>query len=71
MSSGRVVIDVERCKGCYLCQLYCPRELIVVSGEINSSGYHPVELEDMERCTGCSFCADICPDLAIEVYREQ
>jgi 2-oxoglutarate ferredoxin oxidoreductase subunit delta len=71
---GKVVINRERCKGCYLCMSVCPNEAIFISGSLNQQGYYPVEPRDNENngkgCIGCALCAIICPDIAIEVYRE-
>jgi 2-oxoglutarate ferredoxin oxidoreductase subunit delta len=73
---GRITIDRELCKGCYLCASVCPRELITVSERLNKKGYYPAECLDTPRpeggdgCTGCATCAIVCPDIAIEVYRE-
>jgi len=60
----------ERCKGCRLCTTVCPKNLVVMSGQINDMGYHPASVLEMEKCTGCALCAMICPDLVIEVQRE-
>lgn len=71
MPKGRIVINVEACKGCQLCTSACPSGLIQMSTSFNSKGYRPAELVDLaQRCTGCALCAMICPDAAIEVYRE-
>jgi 2-oxoglutarate ferredoxin oxidoreductase subunit delta len=71
---GKVVIDSERCKGCYLCMSVCPSEAIFVSSTLNQQGYYPVEPSnngiDGKGCIACAMCAVICPDIAIEVYRE-
>ena len=73
---GRIIIDRELCKGCYLCISVCPNNLIAVSDKLNQMGYSPVESKKTEgkegepKCTGCAMCAIVCPDLAIEVYRE-
>lgn len=71
MAKGRVVIDVERCKGCELCRDACPHDVLALAGELNSKGYRPVILLDPEHdCTGCALCATVCPDGCITVYRE-
>ena len=71
MAKGRVVIDVERCKGCELCRSACPPDVLVLAEELNSKGYRPVVLLDPEHeCTGCALCATVCPDACITVYRE-
>ena len=68
---GRVVIDSEKCKGCYLCVDVCPKQILKPSKEYNSKGIYPVEFEDKDnKCIGCAMCAKRCPDIAIvEVYR--
>jgi len=60
-----VTIDRERCKGCLLCASFCPKGLFTVSDELNTLGYHPVEMKDTDRCSGCAVCATVCPDMAI------
>jgi len=66
----RVIIDVERCKGCSLCVEACPRDLIVIGKTPNIQGYFTAIYEDKSgKCTGCALCAEMCPDVAIEVYK--
>jgi 2-oxoglutarate ferredoxin oxidoreductase subunit delta len=70
MARGRVVIDVDRCKGCGLCTHVCPVEILALSTEVfNARGYHPVVVSDAEACIGCASCAAICPDVVFTVYR--
>jgi 2-oxoglutarate ferredoxin oxidoreductase subunit delta len=64
-----IVIDFERCKGCYFCIETCPKELIEAGEEVNALGYRPVVQKNGDECTGCCLCAEVCPDTAIEVYR--
>ncbi len=68
---GRVVIDSEKCKGCYLCVDVCPKKILKKSSGYNSKGIYPVAFEDDKKeCIGCAMCAKRCPDIAIvEVYR--
>ncbi len=71
MAKGRVVIDVERCKGCELCREACPADVLHLADDLNSRGYRPVILLDPEHdCTGCALCAVMCPDGCITVYRD-
>ena len=68
---GRIVIDRDVCKGCYLCINACPKGLLKKSDEPNLHGDFPVEFKDEKNeCIGCAMCAMNCPDVAIrKVYR--
>ena len=68
--TGKIVIDTERCKGCGLCVVACPKEIIVISGKSNKNGYFPAQ-KDNDGCTACAMCALMCPDAVIEVYRDE
>lgn len=71
MAKGRIMIDEEKCKGCELCLMVCPYELIQLASPYNSKGYRPARLVDPnQRCTGCMLCAMFCPDAVITVLRE-
>jgi 2-oxoglutarate ferredoxin oxidoreductase subunit delta len=67
----KVVIDVERCKGCELCVTFCPPKVLAMSRTLNARGFYPVTLIDEERCTSCAACAIVCPDMAITVYKAE
>jgi len=68
--AGKIIIDIERCKGCGLCVAVCPKNCIVISEHSNKIGYFPAQANNTD-CTGCAICAIICPDAAIEVYRDK
>lgn len=68
---GAVVVDAERCKGCELCVVACPMEVLALSGEVNGKGYRFSRMVSPETCTGCASCASVCPDSCITVYRQK
>ena len=70
MAKFQVRFDGDICKGCELCRSVCPKELIVMSHEINNKGYSPASITDQASCIGCRSCALICPDGAISIYKE-
>jgi 2-oxoglutarate ferredoxin oxidoreductase subunit delta len=68
---SKIVIDELRCKGCGLCTITCPKNLIALSEKINNQGYTPAIFDSTQAaCTGCLLCAEICPDVAIMVFKE-
>ena len=67
---GAVVVDTERCKGCNLCVVACPLDVLALSAkEVNKRGdtFAQTVLED--TCIGCASCATVCPDGCISVYK--
>ena len=67
---GAVDIDIERCKGCDLCVVACPCDVLTLKKkEVNDRGYHYAADTNPEGCIGCAACATVCPDGCITVYR--
>ncbi|MCK4802814.1 4Fe-4S binding protein [bacterium] len=67
---GKIIINIEQCKGCKLCVIFCPKQLIKLSEKLNPAGYHPAEFIDNGQCNSCGLCYQMCPDVAIEVWKE-
>jgi pyruvate ferredoxin oxidoreductase gamma subunit len=54
----RPVIDLEKCKRCFLCYLYCPEAAM----RLDADNFPHV---DYEHCKGCMICYEECPTDAI------
>jgi 2-oxoglutarate ferredoxin oxidoreductase subunit delta len=65
---GKIVVDIERCKGCGICIPVCPNDVIALAKEVNGKGYHYAEMI-IDECIGCANCAIVCPDGVISVYK--
>jgi 2-oxoglutarate ferredoxin oxidoreductase subunit delta len=65
---GKVEIDRERCKGCYLCVRACPVKVLEPDTQMNSTGVYPSLAKYAEKCIACGSCYMMCPDACIEVY---
>ena len=63
----KIFIDSERCKGCEYCSYVCSKQIIRISKDYNSKGYHYAIIEGNIECLGCRFCAIMCPEIAIEI----
>ena len=66
---AHIEVNEELCKGCGLCTVTCPFNLLSLGEHLNSKGYHPAVQKNAEKCTGCKLCAMMCPDIAITVYK--
>ena len=66
---GAIVVDTERCKGCNLCVVACPLNVIALTKEANVKGYNYAHQILEDTCNGCASCATVCPDGCISVYK--
>ena len=66
---AKVTFNEEECKGCGLCVGACPKNIITLTSDLNSKGYHPAGITDQEKCIACAFCATMCPDCVITVEK--
>lgn len=70
MAKGKLILRIDRCKGCELCVAACPKKILKLDEVlVNQKGYHPISITNEDECTGCANCALVCPDGVINVYR--
>jgi len=63
-----VLIDADRCKGCGLCVLVCPKGILSLDEQrVNALGYHPVRITNPDACTSDAHCARVCPDCVLTI----
>ncbi len=68
---GAVVVNTERCKGCALCVVACPKDVLALVKKVNVSGYTYVEVVNEDDCIGCASCGIVCPDGCLTIYKKK
>lgn len=66
---GTVLINTDRCKGCDLCVVACPTDVLSLGKEVNAKGYNYAQIVKPDECIGCASCGIVCPDGCITVYK--
>jgi 2-oxoglutarate ferredoxin oxidoreductase subunit delta len=66
---GTVIVNTERCKGCELCVVACPSDVLELAKEVNGKGYHFAQMKNPDDCIGCANCGYVCPDGCITIYK--
>jgi NAD-dependent dihydropyrimidine dehydrogenase PreA subunit len=59
---GPVVIDLDACTGCGICEEYCPGDLIYMDPETNRP-----EVRYPEECWLCGACRMDCPEDCVKI----
>ncbi len=68
---GAVVVNTERCKGCALCVVACPKDVLALAKKVNVSGYTYVEVVNEDDCIGCASRGIVCPDGCLTIYKKK
>ena len=66
---GAIVVDTERCKGCNLCVVAWPRDVIALNKEVNIKSYNYDWQVKEDNCKGGSSCGTVWSDGRISVYK--
>lgn len=61
---AEIIVKQERCKGCSICVVFCPKDVLA----LDTLG--KVQVVKPEECIGCGSCELRCPDYAIYVEKK-
>ncbi len=64
---SKVRINKDRCKGCNLCVVYCPKKNLKADDKLSQKGVFAAMIIDENNCSGCGLCFMMCPDSAIQI----
>ena len=66
---AKITINENVCKGCELCVVACPSDVLAMSKQANTKGYNYVYMQNESDCIGCAACGRVCPDGCLTIYR--
>jgi 2-oxoglutarate ferredoxin oxidoreductase subunit delta len=49
---GAIVVNKNRCKGCQLCVVACPANVLAMSKQVNAKGYNYAVMANADACIG-------------------
>ena len=47
---AKVILDMSRCKGCFLCASVCPKGVLTPSKELSAKGFGLIHLNEDKEC---------------------
>lgn len=65
----KIEVNKDWCKGCGICMVHCPKNILVFSNDVNKAGNKYCVQLNPGNCISCKFCGIMCPDGAIKVFR--
>lgn len=66
----KIEFNEEKCKGCGLCVIACPKKLVSLNkNKINKKGHNPADVVEKDKCVACGQCAVMCPDNVIYIEK--
>ena len=61
-----IKVDQNRCKGCKLCVVSCPRKILEMSKDLNANGDNYCVQVDADKCIACGKCIQSgCPSVVL------
>ena len=63
-----LAISDSMCKGCTICVVICPKDVLVMVELIHRWEGASVRVKDIDACSACAICEHECPDFAILLY---
>jgi len=63
--STQIIINRAWCKGCGICEAFCPKHVLELDEDEKMTVVRP------EECNACGLCEQRCPDLAIELIKTE
>ncbi len=72
---GKPIFDINKCIGCYLCQMKCPdtKNIISIKTKKDEQTQKNIILDyqiNLGRCCYCGICSEVCPTSAIIMGKE-
>jgi 4Fe-4S ferredoxin len=66
----KLILDKNRCAGCQICSLACPKEAIKVTKQPKAEGEKAIKAKvdiDLAKCNFCGICDVLCPYGAMKI----